>query len=631
MLVPWTLLAVALYFLPVGLYVTVAGRLAPTAPVARVLDVGIALAADTLLVLTLAKFVRLEVAVWITRGLYLAAIPALAMHRRRPKVSPGTVLVLAGVAAVVMLSVWRCSYLLIIWDRDWHVPLVSALRAQRLPFENVYLPPATLRYHYLGDVVAAAIQTLSFNTINSALALTVAHDAFLVLTAGVVALLLRETGLRRFWLAPLLVLPVVFAGPLVLGKPSPAETLTTLNSAALCGFTYLNYTTLAYRPHVVIAGLFVVLVFAVVVVRTHANTHARATTRTTASLLTSAACLALLDEASLLMLTLGLGLAYQFVPRAVHPVRGRGIFVLGGMLATLAVVNRAYDGALSPGGPAQAIEIVQARHLSLFSPAVPFAVGREALGIFLMDYFPYYAVILLLGVIALRTRRRDLVAAWVFFTALVAVSCFFAFKVEVNHAATEGHRFITAIMVLAPVVGAYGVCAAPGCVVERVLLVGVLAAVAASGMVWERSFLRERFAHPPPRERAWAGPTNPIGVNCREWVGAPRDEAPLEYAERAVLYPYAGCQPGRFAAQRSQWSITTLGAVFGPDAAAAYASAGVSDRLAAVVCAASPGTSDPACQWARQHLRCAPLPGDRLVRCPLDATTRGPLLDALSR
>lgn len=633
MLLLYALVALLLYLLPLVLYVTVAGRVAPRPPLARVLDLGIAVALDTFFVLLLAKFTRLGTAVWISRGLYVV-LSSVAVLRFRvwPRARWSTVLAMGAVAALAMLSIWRCSYELIIWDRDWHVPLTSSLRASRLPFENVYLPFAVLRYHYLGNVTAAALQVLSLDRINSALALTLSHDLFLALTAGVVAYICWQTGLRRLWLLPLTALPLVFAGPLVLGKPSWREMFTTLDSASLCGFTYLNYTTLAYRPHVVVAGLYIVLVFAAVLVRLRSDALHAAVARTTASLLTSAAALALLDEASILMLTLGLWLAYQFSPRMVHPVPGRGIYLIFAMLLVVVVVNRLFDGSLSPGGPAQSIAVVPARHLSLFMPPVPFTEGKTALWFFLMDYFPYYTVVILSGLLALRTGRRDLAAVWVFFTSLVVVSCVFAFKIEVNHDPTEGHRFITAIMVLAPVTALYALCSVQQ---DHALLRGsllvVLVCVTASGMLWERSFLRERFHRPPPRERAWAGPIHPMTVDCKQWGGAPRNDAPLEYVEYSVFYPYSGCQPGRFAARRSQWNLTTLGAVFGREAYEIYRSTGTADRLAAVVCARTMFTFDPACQWARQRLRCHPLPGGTLVRCPLDATTRLQFLEVLSR
>ena len=42
-----------------------------------------------------------------------------------------------------------------IWDREWHTPFTSALRAQRMPFRNVYEPALTLRYHMTFSLTGA--------------------------------------------------------------------------------------------------------------------------------------------------------------------------------------------------------------------------------------------------------------------------------------------------------------------------------------------------------------------------------------------------------------------------------------------------------------------------------------------
>ena len=39
-----------------------------------------------------------------------------------------------------------------------HIPLVSTIRGQRLPFLNVFQPKTVVHYHFAGDVVAAALQ-----------------------------------------------------------------------------------------------------------------------------------------------------------------------------------------------------------------------------------------------------------------------------------------------------------------------------------------------------------------------------------------------------------------------------------------------------------------------------------------
>ncbi len=50
-----------------------------------------------------------------------------------------------------------------IWDRLWHIPLVTSMRGQRVPFYNVFERHGQLFYHYLGDAHAAMLQALSLD------------------------------------------------------------------------------------------------------------------------------------------------------------------------------------------------------------------------------------------------------------------------------------------------------------------------------------------------------------------------------------------------------------------------------------------------------------------------------------
>ncbi len=625
-------LAVALHLLPLAAYLPALGRAAPATGLARLLDVGVVLSADALLVLTLARFMTLEHAVWLSRAVLVAAGAALAAkYRPRPRLDAGAVVTVLAASATTALALWRTSYLLVMWDRDWHIPLASSLRVGRVPFTNVYLPDATLRYHYLGDVIAAELQTLSGDVINAGLAFSVAHDLYLAMACSVAALALREVSPRRgWWFAPLVALALAFASPMVLLHLPPRELFTTHDSALLCGYSFLPYASYAYRPHVVVAGLHLVLLVVAVAARARdPRAHSR---RVTVAMFASAASLALLDEASLLVFALGLLGAYQVVPSLLHARPRGGLYLSIGLVATLFVVSRAFHASLSPGGPAQEVALVPARHLGLFGPPVPFANTREALRVLAHDYFPIYAAVAVLALFALRTRRPDHVALFWVYGAMTAAAAPLLFKFEFNHDPGEGHRFLVALMLLSPLVCLYALCAAPEARALRALAALVVAATAASGLLWYQSFLRHRFAAGAPQERVWTGRQNPLAVNCRELLGAFDRRAPvLEYVEHEAFYAYAGCQPGRFAGRRGPWPITVNGALFGPEARAAYRQSDADGRLAAVVCAARNPAPEPACAWATEHLRCAPLPHGSLVRCPLDATTRGAFLDALSR
>ena len=638
-LLPRALLALALFTAPAALATWAAGRRWPAPAAVRALDFGTFLAADLLLTLSLAWVLPLGRAVWLSRALYAAALLAWGAASRRdlaawrPRLNLPVAASVVAVFAVAVRSTWRLSYELVIWDRDWHIGIASMLRASRLPFENFYLPRAWLRYHFLGDVVASNLQTLSGDRLHAAYAFSAAHDLFLAFTGLTLVALVAASGApmwgwtRRslspralaWWAAaPALTLAVVFAGPMTLKNLPWSEVFASTNSARLCGRTFLGYTTLAFRPHVVVAGFFIAQVLLAVVVRTSAATRALYATRTTLALLTSAAALALLDEASAALLPVGVGAAWLFVPGATHPRRAWGLAVVVAMAALLPATSALFGASLAPGGPAQRTELVPLRHLQLFDPVVPWTDRAAWLEILWVDYFPFYSVVALLGLVALWERRRDLAAVWCLFTALSLASFVAATKIEVNAQPSEGHRFLTAAMVLSPLVAAWALAASRRAHPLRLGLLGVLVATALSGYAWERSFLKERFGGGrTPRERSWAGPVDLFSVDCAEWTGPPAlGPAPLEYVDPEAAMPYAGCRPVRLAGRPGGWSITVIGPAHDRAARTQFECSDAVDPPTAVVCM----NDNPwrgVCRWARRELQCAPLADGHLLRCAL--------------
>lgn len=635
MLLAYVALAVTLYLLPAVVWVSWLGRRSPAPPFTRVLDVATAIGVDALLVLTLARFMPLAKAAWVSRGAYaLFGVYALARTRTFPRPRAGLVVLSLGMTAAVWHLFQRLSYDLIIWDRDWHLPLASLLRAERVPFDNVFLPRDTLRYHFLGDVLAAVVQTLSLGHINSSLALSVVHDLFLALTAGLLASALgaslRAWGLGERSLTPrsgaalvaagLAALPVTLASPLNLLQVPWGDLYRVMDSGKLCGRTYLPFPSIGYRPHVVVATFFLVAVFLALMARNRPETRHTGEGRTTAALLSAAGALALTDEASMATLLAALGATWLIVPGALHPKRWKGLVILAAFALALPWVSTFFGASLSPGGAAQYTEVVPARHLELFDPPVKYDEDPVAFkDILLVDYFPYYAVSAAMFFLALWKRRRDVVAAFVFYAVLSFVSCALALKLEVNKAPSEGHRFLTAALVLSPAVAAYGLCAVPGAWLVRALCAAALVATGLSGHVWLRAFERHRFDHPgEPREREWAGETNPMTQDCRAWVADATRRAPeLVYIGASVRYIYAGCVPVRMAGHPSVWNITVQGATSSAEEAEQFDRVLTEDPPRAVICSSTETVYDYPCSWARNHLRCEPIPGGRLVRCPL--------------
>lgn len=604
----------------------------------RVLDFGTALGLDLLFTLTLTWVFPLGVSVWLSRAVYLVVAVALYWSPglgRGTASKPGFAFVfcLFSVTALTLSTTWRLSYDLVIWDRDWHIGIASLLRTSRLPFENFYLPRAWLRYHFLGDVIASNLQSLSGDHLHSALAFSVAHDLFLSLT-GLVLVALVTVGASSvwgftttkpsvssvFWLvaAPLFSLAVIFAGPMTLHNVPFSQVFTTTDSAKLCGRTFLGYTTLAYRPHVVVAGFFIAQSFLALALRVKPANDGLYLRRTITALCTSAAALALLDEASAVLLPVGLGCAWIFAPESIHPRRWRALSVVVLTAVIVPFTSVFFGASLSPGGPAQRTAIVPLRHLQLFDPVVTWTDHRAWLSIFLVDYFPFYSVAILVLSLALWERRRELFAVGVFFTTISLASFVAATKIEVNGHPSEGHRFLTAAMVLSPLVSAWALASARKGLVIRLGLFAVMLLTAASGYAWQRSFLAERFANGrTPRERSWAGPVELYSLDCAAWTGPlSSGPAPLEHVDPTVAMPYAGCRPVRLAGRPGEWSITVVGPANGADAARQYRSGDTVDPPTALVCPVdSPMSLE--CLWARRELQCAPVADRHLVRCPL--------------
>ncbi len=635
MLLAYVALAVTLYLLPAALWVWWLGRRAPAPLFTRVLDVATAIGADALLVLALARFTPLARAVWVSRGAYaLLGVYALARARALPRPRAGVIALALGMAAAVWHLFQRLSYDLIIWDRDWHLPLASLLRAERVPFDNVFLPRVTLRYHFLGDVLAAVVQTLSLGHVNASLALSVVHDLFLALTAGLLASALGASlrawglgersltprGVAALFVAGVAAIPVTLASPLNLLQVPFGDLYRVMDSGKLCGRTYLPFPSIGYRPHVVVAVFFIVAVFLALMARSRPETRHTGEVRTTAALLTAAGALSLTDEASMATLLAALGATWLIVPGALHPKRWKGLVILAAFALALPWVSTFFGASLSPGGAAQYTEVVPARHLELFDPPVKYDDDPVAFkDIFLVDYFPYYAVSALMFFLAVWKRRRDVVVAFVFYATLSLVACALALRLEVNKAPSEGHRFLTAALVLSPAVAAYGLCAVPGAWFVRALCAIALVATGLSGHAWLRAFERHRFDFAgEPREREWAGEINPMTQDCRAWVADPAWRAPeLVYIGASVRYIYAGCVPVRMAGHPSVWNITVQGATSSAEEGEQFERVLAEDPPRAVICASTDAVYDYTCSWARRQLRCDTIPGGRLVRCPL--------------
>lgn len=638
----WASLALTLYLLPHVVFVLGLQRWRPADAWARSLDVASGVALDLMVVLALSWLVPFDRAVMGVRVVSLLALPAILWRapRPQPKPHPVAVLALLALAAGVVALHLPLSWRLVMWDRDWHITIASAIRTSRLPFDNVFLPASQLRYHYLGDALAAMLQVLSLDHLHPATTFSLAHDLFLFGASALLVVAAASAGVKPYglgdprpslrgvlaWLGLLpLPLALLFASPFTLANVPAAERFTTLDSAALCGRSFLGFTTLAYRPHVVVATFFLVAAASSVLMRAHPDRDERDAPRSALVLLASAAAMALLDEASLALLAGALGVTWVLVPRAIQPSRWKGLLVVLGVGAMLPLVSRAFAGSLSPGGPASVVEVVPPRHIALFMGVVPFTDREHFWTVAKLDWLPFYATVLGLGLTAAWTRRREAVAACVFVTAITVAGVAASLRIEVNHDAGEGHRFLTAAMVLTAAVGAFAVAALRGAFVVRAALAAALAACALSGWAWDQSFLRQRYQPGNiPRERAWAGAADPFVMDCRADVGPPRrGRPPVEYVEPSIAVRYTGCERVRLPGRPSSWSLTVVGPTFGGEARAQLLGAPADDQPRAVVCPREAAGHERVCAWAQRSLHCEPLgTSGVMVRCALPPEKR---------
>lgn len=627
-------LAVCLYLAPLVVALPVLNARWPGRGLARALDVALVLTVDAYVTLLVARVAPLGVAAWITRGLWLALGVAIVARRR---VSPAALIgAVRGVdrdaalefatlafAAVALVS--TLSYGYVIWDRAFHIPLVSSLRTQTMPFEWVLAPLAPLRYHYLGDSIAAVLQSLSGDVISAGLALTLAHDLFLALAPVTLYATLRSMGARAGagWLGALS-LCVLLAGPFSFLRDDAHHPFTTTGSLSLCGNSYLCFLTLSYRPANAPGAYFMVALVSVLASRLAASSRAAQRDDLTAALLVSCvASLIMLDEASVGLLGLALGAAWIVHPDVIASTRLRGFATLLALAATLVVIAVVFRSPLAErggGGPVHRVAIVPARLLGIYGQrayAITEPTGkREAF----FDAFPCLSVAALSLWFALRLRSRAVASLGAFMSVLTAIGLFGLFKIDVNGDPSEAQRFVMAPVLLAPAIGAAVLVLAAGrATVSRAVLLAAIGLPCLSTLLWYKSFVIETAA----QQREFG---DMFSLDCRVAAGPiQRGHPRLRYASAAAIWRYAPCQPSFLPGRRSTgWDLSLLSA-FGAEAIDSIRRSDPGEPITSVVCAREDG--DEVCEWAREHARCSPI-GVGLRECRLDAAQRAALLRA---
>jgi hypothetical protein len=608
-----------LYLIPVA-SVVILGARRDSAPWQFAAAIPAAVAVDLLLTLALCRLMRLELAAFASRAIWIVGVVwVVARWRRRgwalawpaslDRNACGTIAIAALIAAVLSMLLSRPFA---IWDRELHIPLVSSLRGQRIPFAHVFEPDGGLHYHFTGDVLAAMVQTFSFATLNASLALSLVHDVLFVLIALTLGLTMRQAHRMPGHLWVLGVVGVLLSGPCLLrfgvGEP-------------FLGYNFYGLYNWAYRPHLTIELLMLSGVVAVLLARgTEPPASARTTWRGIGPLVAMISILTVTDETSTCVLGACLGIAWLVDPGLLAPTRRHGALLLGALAVIFLATNLLFDASLTPGGPVQELALVAPRSGGVQQPPLPLArpAGWIAL---VMDTVPIWAIAIATAITAWRGRRnpvagqpgRGLLA---FFGALSAISLFALTSIEVNRRPEESHRFLTAAIWMFPAVAVLAFGWWPPGSVRRTLVLAALGLGAFSTLLWLSHYPK----HPTPEH--WFRNRGPglHDTSCRTVAGARLGHTPeLVYVESSIFYSYAGCRPTFVAGKRGSPFAMKLRPTLGPigfqqlDREMLAPEASVD-----AICPAGRGTgdADPVCNRALARTGCAP-EGTDFLRCTL--------------
>lgn len=616
-----TALAIVLYLVPVaGALVVRSRRDRPLWAIG--LDVPLVVAIDMLSTLILARFVTLETAILASRPIWIAALVAGFVRARRAK-SIAWPAALTPRAFAMALAVGVGSALLSVAlsakchnaDRAWHIPLTASLAGQTVPFSNVYEPGRPLAYHFTGDALAATFQILSLGTIHSSKALSIARDVCFGLTGATVAMLVLWLRFQRFLVLAAVAASTLVAGPMTVLRGDKHEG----------GYNFINFYKLSTRPHVPLAGLLIVAFAGVLMVHLRSAIEPKDSAPKRATLPVLFLCtglLAITDEGSTGMLGLALGLTWLVFPEVAHPKRLMGIAVFAGLLAAVVLPHVLFPGSFAKGAPKHTVELIAWRSPGYLHPSLPLA-EQEGQKMLLFDLFPMLGT-LAGGLWAARRPGRARRGTIAFFALLVAISTIALCRIDVDKTAMESHRFMTAALVVFPILGCFWLedFKLPSSLTEPIApaLIGAAMVVSSiSSFEWMRAHVGGWCVQPSK----YSSKEDFYKLDCRKDVGAGfgRKAAPL-YISEDRTYVYAGCTSTFLAGPPpdKHWNVRIGLAAFGKKAMTELTSAMVpAEGPLRVICPAlNAPTNDAVCKLARKYKVCKPL-GSLVSECSLTA------------
>jgi len=528
------------------------------------LDVPLSLTLDVLGVLSLSRIFPVEISVLIARCFWLFAFAFIVLRRRHdiqwpafPVAQRGIVAGFASALCVGLSLVISRTY--IVWDKTLHVPLVSSIGGQTLPFVNVFGANEPLRYHHTGDVIAVMFRALSLSTISSNLALSLAHDVLFGLFGLTCALLVAGVSPRRVMgrLMGRVMVPILGGVALLLHGPLPFR---NGEGQPFQGFSYHLFYSLSFRPHVPVSALLLLGLMQILFLR--ASWPARLPARTsTPMLLVMATLLGMTDEATFMLFGFGLGVMWLVYPQMLAKSRTRGFFSLLLLCVGVLGANYLFGGSLSPGGPVQRIAWLSQSILPSVvpGPGVPLFTWRGA-NIFLKDSFGYLACLIGLGFAARKASFRFLRPLWILGFAVVAASLGLALHLRVNGFADENQRFFVAPFFATLPVGLFYLAKRGRGTIESLVVACGLFLPPVFSLYWIHEIAPKYMKDYRESEaNGWAKETT-YPINCRNIAGATLGEKPrLAYLDVYHHYVFTACRPTRVAgSKQGPWVMKTL-------------------------------------------------------------------------
>jgi hypothetical protein len=627
-----TVLACTLYLVPLAAVVAFARRESDDT-LDLACAIGAVFAADLLGTFALSYLFRLEQAAFVRTGLLLVIAAALAVRRAlrgesmlpaRGALSRADLLTLGLAAAAGFLVSHVISSEYWIWDREWHVQFAASLRAQHMPFRNVFEPWKTLRYHMTGDIAASVMQSLSLVAMNASRALSYAHDLQSLLLVAMAAMAFRSScGWKPATTVAAAVVPAL-AGPMMFRVVNQVPGLGPFE-----GNSDFNNLTLSFRPHCMIA-LVALMALTCQVMRQAKDQGSPPVDDGgrvrdilgVAAMTVLVALLSISDEISTLLVGASLGLMWLRWPRLLAGSRWRSALALGGFAVAAIVTNRVLAGTIAPGGPVEQTHWMAPRLPRFGGPPHPMGDLEGWKQLFVDEGSLLLPMLAMVAVLVPRLRAggdewlRPPVAL-ALGTTVFGLVLFLGF--EVNGRTFEGHRFMTAARLVVPVVALLYLPRLPrASFASLVVLMPILAGVFATvGFMFYRL----------PVKPASRGGEEQYVVNCRTDVGARLGEPMVPtFAERPSWHVYAGCRPIFAPGHDGSPGVVLAGwPMFGlPGLAKMDREFFAPGQPARVACPRGSGSLPALCAKAETLGTCTPQ-GTQFVACEVPAAKR-PLL-----